>query len=443
VTQTAHSHLPVLEEILDQNNIRTVLEFGMGDGSTGLFLDRCLRVVSVEMNNLSWHEKLTRRWGHRLNWSPVLRLGMDATWPTTERFDMVFVDGHGDCRPEQIRAAMAITDLIVVHDTQEAGYKWERIKDDLPDWWTWTDDKRHPTWTSVLVKNGKFNKETVDRFKTIKAAIKGALEVKPKPLDVTGYLYQRGTKVDIRRKTNLRFINLGITHQCNLSCYSCNRYIDSAPSDDMMTLEQITRFVDESLACKWPWLEVVVYGGEPTIHPDYLAICHEVLRLKAGTPGMTAKVVSNGMGRRVNEMLARTPPGFVMPTSRDLKKTAKSIDGKSVIPEFGNVLQAPCDRITDTILDCQIHATCGLELTPYGFLPCACGGARVMGLDVYFKRLKDITQEACKKRLETLCAICGRNLNYEVKLKDDMEPSEFWRRALAEYAVNPPKLDRY
>ena len=449
-TQTAHSHLPVLAEILDAHDIRTVFEFGMGDGSTGLFLEKCLLVVSVEMNKVEWFKKLTQRWGHKTNWTPVLRLGMDTSWTGAMRYDMAFIDGHGDCRPEQIRTAMQMTDLIVVHDTQEPGYKWERIRDDLPDGWTWEDDKRHPTWTSVLRKRGTIS-FTPTRGISVPISNRpytGMSKAKEQhfstePTWVREYIAATGCKVEVRQKTNLRWLNIGITNRCNLSCHSCNRYIDSAPSDDMMTLEQITRFVDDSLSQKWPWLEVVVYGGEPTIHPQYLEICHEILRLKAGTPGMTAKVVSNGMGRRVNEMLAKTPPGFEMPTSRDLKKTAQSIGGKSVIPEFGNVLQAPCDRIKGTILDCQIHATCGLELTPYGFLACSCGGARVTGLDVFFKNLADITLEECKKRLETLCAICGRNLNYEVKLKDDAEPSTFWKRALAEYAKNPPKLERY
>jgi len=150
-TQPAHSHLPVLVEILDARDIRIVFEFGMGDGSTGLFLERCESVFSVEMQSVEWFQKLTTRW-RRSNWNPILRLGPDASWNGSQRYDLVFVDGHGDSRPEQIRTAMQMTDLIVVHDTQEPGYKWERIKDDMPDGWTWEDDKRHPTWTSVLRK---------------------------------------------------------------------------------------------------------------------------------------------------------------------------------------------------------------------------------------------------------------------------------------------------
>ena len=150
--QTAHSHLPILEEILDRHHVQSVLEFGMGDGSTGLFLDRCMRVVSVEMQNLSWHEKLIKRWGHRTAWIPVLDIGPTVGKLPPGRFDLVFVDGHGDSRPEQIMAAMMVADLIAVHDTQEPGYMWGRIKDNMPAGWTWTDDKRSPTWTSILEK---------------------------------------------------------------------------------------------------------------------------------------------------------------------------------------------------------------------------------------------------------------------------------------------------
>ena len=148
--QTAHSHLHILDEILTSHRIQSVLEFGMGDGSTGLFLDRCSIVISVEMQNLSWHEKLIKRWGHRTNWTPVLSIGPTVSQLPPGPFDLVFVDGHGDSRPEQIMAAMTVTNLIAVHDTQEPGYMWHRIKDNLPAGWTWTDDKRDPTWTSIL-----------------------------------------------------------------------------------------------------------------------------------------------------------------------------------------------------------------------------------------------------------------------------------------------------
>ena len=431
-TQTAHSHLPVLAEILDAHDIRTVFEFGMGDGSTGLFLEKCLLVVSVEMNKVEWFKKLTQRWGHKTNWTPVLRLGMDTSWTGTMRYDMAFIDGHGDCRPEQIRTAMQMTDLIVVHDTQEPGYRWERIKDDLPDGWTWEDDKRHPTWTSVLRRE----EHGVYAADITRDSI-------CEPPWVREYIAATGCKVEIRQKTNLRQLFIGITNFCNLKCTTCNRFIDSAPSDDMMSLEQITRFVDESIALNWPWNDISVYGGEPTIHPDYLAILDEILRLKQHVPGMRIKIVTNGKGRRVNAAIAKTPKQFGVHRSTADKDTAQNIGGKSVIPEFGNVLQAPCDRIKGTITDCQIHATCGLELTPYGFLPCPCGGARVLGLDVFFKRLSDVTMEECKKRLEAICGICGRNLNYEIKCKETIEASPFWERALAEYAKSPPKLERY
>jgi len=153
MTDTAHSHLPVLAQVLDKYRPRSVLEFGMGFGSTGLFLDRCLSVVSVEMQSVEWFHRSQRQFaGHpnRSAWSPVLRLGPDATWRGLAEYDMVFVDGHGDSRPEQIRTGMELAPLVVAHDTETESYGWGRIRDHLPDGWTWTDHKEFGPWTTVI-----------------------------------------------------------------------------------------------------------------------------------------------------------------------------------------------------------------------------------------------------------------------------------------------------
>lgn len=261
--------------------------------------------------------------------------------------------------------------------------------------------------------------------------------------DVIKYLSECRCYVHIRQKTNIHTVNIGITHKCNLKCVTCNRHVESAPSDDMISIGQIRKFVQESIDCNWPWHEIVVYGGEPTIHPDYFEILDEIKRLKYALNIPRCKVVTNGIGKKVNDALDATPECFEIHRSTELKRTAMNINGKSVIPEFSNILQAPCDRIRGLIFDCQMHATCGLELTPYGFLPCSCGGARVVGLNVFFKQLSDVTIDECKKRLKTICAICGDNINYEIKCKHGTEPSKFWKRALSEYADSKPKLKRY
>jgi hypothetical protein len=242
--------------------------------------------------------------------------------------------------------------------------------------------------------------------------------------------------VTVPLRQQMRFINLDITEVCNLRCHGCNHYVDSAPSRGAMTLGQVEHFVQESRALKWPWDEIIVMGGEPTAHPDFHAILDEVAKLRKMLPGLRLKVISNGIGERASYRLSKVKPAWHIHRSLDMKNQTRHevIDGDRVnfIPEFGNVFLAPIDARRQ-IAACQIHATCGLVLTRYGYAPCACGGPRVLGWDIYKRSLSEVTEAWCEEQLKTLCAICGRNLNYCKLFKDDSSVSPFWRAALDSY----------
>jgi hypothetical protein len=68
--------------------------------------------------------------------------------PLEDWYDAIFVDGHGDSRPECLEWAKSHTDLIVAHDTEHPYYGWDRadmsgfnkkVHDELSPWTTvWT-----------------------------------------------------------------------------------------------------------------------------------------------------------------------------------------------------------------------------------------------------------------------------------------------------------------
>ena len=71
-------------------------------------------------------------WAHRVrNASPakiIIALG-PMEWQKLDldqKYDMIFVDGHGDSRPECLEWAKDHADLIVAHDTEHPYYGWER-----------------------------------------------------------------------------------------------------------------------------------------------------------------------------------------------------------------------------------------------------------------------------------------------------------------------------
>lgn len=291
------------------------------------------------------------------------------------------------------------------------------------------------------------------------------------------YISDRGV-VEMAYQQTLEVGELDIVNFCNLSCYACNRFMDSMPTKNKMTLEQIKRFVDESIELNWNWRELRVMGGEPTLHPEFKEILHELLRLKDNKPSIVLKVITNGSGDKVKERIKLIPKDYVVGNSETrYEETGIALDPEKdkyavrpnarMIPDFGNMWQAPIDNLPiskivnfpgkippsmpvnlykeNTIFSCQVHETCGLGISHLGILPCGCGNAigRVLGLDFFFKSLKEITIEACHEKLELLCGLCGRNMNYTTPVSENKDMSEFWQKAFENYHTNgEPELPR-
>lgn len=75
--------------------------------------------------------------------------------------------------------------------------------------------------------------------------------------------------------TNLNCIELIITYCCNRQCYNCQAMVRQAPSKDAMTVEQIKKFICETVEEKIKWNTIRIMGGEPTLHPNI----EEIVRL--------------------------------------------------------------------------------------------------------------------------------------------------------------------
>lgn len=154
--KTIESHLPILEKVFRIKQINTVLEFGMGMGSTVFFLNKCKDLTSIEMKNEPWHKKMSD-W-YTINktsckFNPILALGPDTYKNLTYEpwYDLIFVDGHGLTRWNVINDMFSRTDLMMAHDTQQPTYQWSRVK--LPPGWIWKDIKKFDVWTSIITKD--------------------------------------------------------------------------------------------------------------------------------------------------------------------------------------------------------------------------------------------------------------------------------------------------
>ncbi len=155
------THYPILSEILNKFPVKNVLEFGTGFFSTGIFVEKCEKVLSIEMQYTDWAEKVKQKYADSIS-SGVLEVQTiieDSGLKTIQhlkntfgckRFDMVFVDGAGGSRPNCANYAKTITDIIICHDTEQPAYGWKNIIVDKD--WQWIDVKVYNAWTSVFTR---------------------------------------------------------------------------------------------------------------------------------------------------------------------------------------------------------------------------------------------------------------------------------------------------
>ncbi|HET7506025.1 MAG TPA: radical SAM protein [Kofleriaceae bacterium] len=254
--------------------------------------------------------------------------------------------------------------------------------------------------------------------------------------------------------TNLARVEIEICTVCNLTCPNCDRSSAQAPSQELMTVEQIQRFVDQSLALTWKWERITMLGGEPMLHPQLTQILEVLDRYRARAPETRFRIYSNGYGANVQRRLAALPAWI------EVHNTNKAPDRP---PLFSTYNVAPIDSPdcegADYSKGCAITQWCGLGLTRYGFYPCGAGASvdRVFGLDLGLKQLADVTPERVVQQLTRLCSLCGHYRDFDRRVEfvkhrslhvlsdwtTSQVTSRTWEAAYAAYRTQPPTLSLF
>ena len=232
-------------------------------------------------------------------------------------------------------------------------------------------------------------------------------------------------------------IEIDITYDCNLKCFSCDRSCEQAPSKEQMMVEQIRKFTEEIVKNNVKLDRIRVLGGEPTLHADLLEILNVLLDYKQKYSSDTQiQLVTNGYGELVNRKLSELPKGI------DIDSTLK----KSKVQEFFPFNLAPKDLLlwkhSDYSNGCRAIAKCGFGLTRYGYYPCAIAGGidRILGFDCGRKEFPS-NDDAMIDELNLFCKYCGRFLY--VSRSDKKPMSQTWNNAYKKYNRAKPDLSLY
>jgi len=275
-------------------------------------------------------------------------------------------------------------------------------------------------------------------------------------LPAIGWRERRGIRASIRsgppyRPSHDRIV-IDLTTVCDLGCVDCNRSCGprQAPAQEHITLEQVRRFVDESLAQGRRWRVMQLEGGEPTLHPRFHAIvgCLQSYR-REHAPDTVVKVISNGRSEACRAALAKLPGSvevFITAKRETVQASHCAFNLAPVdLPEFAGI---------EFSRGCFLPAHEGLGLTRHGYYPHpVCGGIeRVFGFDIGRRSLPPVTDDL-RDQFARLCPLCGlfrffASLDRE---RPDIMPharerarrgamSSSWQRAYAGYRTQRPKL---
>ena len=243
-----------------------------------------------------------------------------------------------------------------------------------------------------------------------------------------------------------KHIELEINTACDLACFGCDRMSD-VTTDKNMTVDQVRRFVDESLDLKWEWERIRLLGGEPTLHPQLREIVQELIRYRTEFPKCFLQVLTNGLGK------ANLYRAWLESLGISLHAEMKSKDYQP--SWFRNTRITPIDRDPNVgeLPPCGIFGIhgCGIGLTRHGYFLDGAGAsiARVAGDDIGVMNLRDVTWDSMIDQSKILCRKCGHwnptdgtEVTKQVS-ETGMVTGDFWRETLRAYNEQKPTLKTY
>jgi hypothetical protein len=205
----------------------------------------------------------------------------------------------------------------------------------------------------------------------------------------------------------------------------------------MMSVSQVSRFVNESLELDWYWRKIVLLGGEPTLHPRFFALLAELDRYRQHHPEVIIHVISNGYGKKVESVLAQLPAWVTVRNTHKTSVVQDDFDAYNVAPQ-----DLPEYADADFSGGCTIPFMCGMALTRYGFYPCGAGASidRIFGWGRAVTSLRAVTPEGLVAEFSRLCRCCG---HFHGRKSGVETMSASWVAAYDRWHRDRPRLPLY
>jgi len=220
-----------------------------------------------------------------------------------------------------------------------------------------------------------------------------------------------------RPSINTRILEIYLTEYCNKACPNCMSGCVVASSRKHIPLDRLRSFVAETRKARWRWSRIKLFGGEPTLHPDFYEAVGIVKSLGVPVVVMTNGTthVDCGQGVRINNSHKENTP-----------------------IEHETMYDAPVDRAeyarADFTVGCFRLELCGIALScDSQYFACAPGVTinRVFGLNLGIPSLTQVTKQKLRQQCATLCKYCGL-FKQPPEFGNGTQPiSKSWSNALA------------
>lgn len=246
-------------------------------------------------------------------------------------------------------------------------------------------------------------------------------------------------------KPNHNNIQIALTFDCNLKCINCDMSAGLASSRDYMSIQQIGKFVEESIEKKRKWNIIAILGGEPALHARIFEVVDLIFNYKKKySPNTRIQFFSNGFGTKVVNVLKKLPNEIEIINSNKVSPIQSNFTFFNMAP-----IDSEICRGVDYGNACSFVEVCGIGLTKYGYYSCIVSGGidRVFGFDIGRKTLPSV-DDMMVDQSKLLCKYCGHFMtklscfSVNDKLKIEKMVSRSWREVYDMYGkMNPPLSD--
>jgi len=165
------THIPILENLCKNYKFKTIVEFGMGNYSTRLFLKQKCYLRSIETSE-KWYKNVVESADYitKFKWDAILtNCEIDRAFYFVTHYPALFLIDSADYANRYRFAEIAMDSItssgeviIVIHDTEEKLYNYHKInlRNNIL-----CDVMDFPIWTGVISRN---KLDCISEFEKIK-----------------------------------------------------------------------------------------------------------------------------------------------------------------------------------------------------------------------------------------------------------------------------------